>query len=215
MQDNDSQQLDLSFDELTVLKLRLTELEQQKTEMLEALEQSKAKARSLLTQRDIQIQRLKMTCSKFESYLKSTLSHDEINKIGQLKEEELLRLQEYETEIDIVSKKEIGEDRILSHGGSNGSHQNTEYIKNVFVKYLEYLAQNNKKEIITIEHVLFTELGLTREECSRLDHLRRQNTFWKKILPFQGAVQPLVTNKFSAGELKKKLFGGMAQFMAT
>jgi hypothetical protein len=57
--------------------------------------------------------------------------------------------------------------------GQSLANNNLEYIKNVFVKYLEYLAQNNKKEIITIEHVLFTELNLTREECTRLDHLRR------------------------------------------
>jgi len=40
---------------------------------------------------------------------------------------------------------------------------NLEYIRNVFVKYLEYLAANNTKEIRTIEHVLFTELKVTQD----------------------------------------------------
>jgi hypothetical protein len=38
---------------------------------------------------------------------------------------------------------------------------NLEYLRNVFVKYLEYLALNNSKEIRTIERVLFTELKIT------------------------------------------------------
>ena len=38
---------------------------------------------------------------------------------------------------------------------------NIEYIRNVFVKYLEYLATNNTKEISTIENILFMELKVT------------------------------------------------------
>jgi len=56
----------------------------------------------------------------------------------------------------------------------------------VFVKYLEYLASNNTKEITTIEHVLFTELNVTKEQAARLNLLRSQNTFWKKLLPISG-----------------------------
>jgi hypothetical protein len=35
---------------------------------------------------------------------------------------------------------------------------NTDYIKNVFIKYLEYLANSNEKEAMTLEKVLFTVL---------------------------------------------------------
>jgi len=42
---------------------------------------------------------------------------------------------------------------------------NIEYIRNVFVKYLEYLAINNSKEIKTIENVLFTELKVTKDQA--------------------------------------------------
>ena len=38
-----------------------------------------------------------------------------------------------------------------------------EYLRNVFVKYLEYLATNNTKEIHTIENMLFTELSVTKD----------------------------------------------------
>mmetsp|Transcript_15317 Transcript_15317/g.14894 ORF Transcript_15317/g.14894 Transcript_15317/m.14894 type:complete len:100 (-) Transcript_15317:289-588(-) len=82
---------------------------------------------------------------------------------------------------------------------------NTEYLRNVFVSYLQYLAQNNSKEIRTIEHVLFTELKVTHEQKQRIDHLRRQNTFWKKFLLMTS--QPTVKGKFSAAVFKQKLFG--------
>ena len=47
--------------------------------------------------------------------------------------------------------------------------------------------------------------------------LRQQNTFWKKYLSVVGIpAQPItIKNKFNAGELKKKLFGGVASFMTT
>jgi hypothetical protein len=52
----------------------------------------------------------------------------------------------------------------------------------VFVKYLEYLALNNQKEIRTIENLLFNELRVTKEQASHLNLLREQNSFWKKYL---------------------------------
>ena len=58
---------------------------------------------------------------------------------------------------------------------------NIEYIRNVFVKYLEYLASNNSKDIRTIENILFTELKVSRDQAQRIDHLRKTNTFWKKF----------------------------------
>ena len=84
--------------------------------------------------------------------------------------------------------------------------QHIEYVKNVFVKYLEYLASNKTKEIKTIENILFTELKVSKDEALRLDHLRKSNTFWKKFLSFSGPTQD-IKSKFSAGELKKRLFG--------
>lgn len=42
--------------------------------------------------------------------------------------------------------------------------------------------------------------------------LREQNTFWKKMLSIP--TQPVtIKNKFNAGELKKKLFGGVTSLM--
>jgi hypothetical protein len=90
---------------------------------------------------------------------------------------------------------------------------NIEYLRNVFVKYLEYLALNNTKEISTIENLLFTELQVTKDQGTRLNLLRQQNTFWKKFLSISAIPVAQSKNKFSAGELKKKLFGGVATFM--
>lgn len=65
-----------------------------------------------------------------------------------------------------------------------------------------------------MESILFTMLNVSREETQRLQLLRSQNTFWKKVLPFQSSIQPLVKNKFNAEELKKKLFGGVKNLMS-
>lgn len=89
-----------------------------------------------------------------------------------------------------------------------------EYLRNVFVKYLEYLAQNNTKEIRTIEAVLFAELQVTKEQAANLNLLRQQNTFWKKMgISLSSAQVVPMKNKFSAVEFKKKLFGGMTGYL--
>lgn len=82
----------------------------------------------------------------------------------------------------------------------------------MFVKYLEYLAQNNTKQIGTIENLLFTELQVTKDQATRLNMLREQNTFWKKMLSIP-AQQVTIKNKFNAGALKQKLFGGVTSLM--
>ena len=47
--------------------------------------------------------------------------------------------------------------------GDEGSGLNVEYVKNVFVKYMEYLAVQDQKGMKTLEKVLFTVLGLSKE----------------------------------------------------
>ncbi len=131
-----------------------------------------------------------------------SISQEEINKMATLKEEELVRMLQLEKELDQFESFEtfryqegqhqpvrVSECGVLSHldkqmqknkqasavGKVEGQEniQNVEYIRNVFVKYLEYLAQNNTKEIITIEHVLFTELKVDLVQKQRIDQLRR------------------------------------------
>ena len=160
------------------------------------MDQSKQRARNLLIRKDLQIQKVKLVLAKFEAFIKQNmgLGQEEVNKIGVLREEELLKLQELESEIE--SSEDIYQQPFSTaeYDNSNGVLQqmdrqlnknrgslvnvngqssedntaeqylkNIEYIRNVFVKYLEYLAQNNTKEIRTIEHVLFTELRVTRD----------------------------------------------------
>jgi hypothetical protein len=45
-----------------------------------------------------------------------------------------------------------------SSADSGAPTQQQDYIKNVFIKYLEYLANSNEKEAMTLEKVLFTVL---------------------------------------------------------
>ena len=45
-------------------------------------------------------------------------------------------------------------------------------MKNVFVKYLEYVANSNEKEAITMEKVLFTVLKITDKDIHALEKAR-------------------------------------------
>jgi hypothetical protein len=61
---------------------------------------------------------------------------------------------------------------------------NIEYVKNVFVSYLEYKAMKNDKEAKTCEQVLFTALRLSPQEIKEIDRLRKKYKnykFWKLI----------------------------------
>eukprot|EP00347_Sterkiella_histriomuscorum_P008471 403344969 len=246
--------VDESLDEVVILKSRCAEFEQIKNELLEQIEQNKLKARNLLIKKDVQISKIKLVISKLESYLRTqaNLTQEEIFKIGQLKDDEIHRLQELEKDLELedpinewdespsisltqsltnqsLTGRSIDNSSLLksidnqiyknrasivaTDATASNQINNVEYIKNVFVKYLEYLAQNSMKQIGPMESILFTMLNVSKDEIQRLQLLRSQNTFWKKVLPFQANLQPLVKNKFSADELKKKLFGGVKNFM--
>lgn len=61
---------------------------------------------------------------------------------------------------------------------------NIEYIKNVYVSYLEYKAMKNDNESKTCEQVLFTALRLSPQEIKEIDRLRKKYKnykFWKLI----------------------------------
>jgi hypothetical protein len=49
---------------------------------------------------------------------------------------------------------------------------NTDYIKNVFIKYLEYQANGNEKEALTLEKVLFTVLSANDKDLESLEKAR-------------------------------------------
>ncbi len=53
---------------------------------------------------------------------------------------------------------------------------NIDYIKNVFIKYLEYLANNNEKEAMTLEKVLFTVLKTDEKDIEVIEKARQKNT---------------------------------------
>jgi len=207
--------------DIQVEDARVAQLEEQVIALQDELEQSKQKARDLLIKKDLQEEKLKVVIVKLEAHMKQKLGipQFEVNKIGQLTEEELIKFQEseqYEQEIANI------EDKLLQGVGSQivvdkhaleeykkqleSDSINIEYLRNVFVKYLEYLTTSNSKEIKTLENVLFTVLRISKEQSIRLDHLRKQNSFWRKLLFFTGT-QTTVKGKFSAGNMKKKLFG--------
>lgn len=53
---------------------------------------------------------------------------------------------------------------------------NIDYVKNVFVKYLEYQANSNEKEAMTMEKVLFTVLKLTEQDIKSVERARYKSS---------------------------------------
>ena len=117
--------------------------------------------------KDIEVERLKSHIGRYEQYLKSkaNLSEKDISEIvsgaGPSKTEE--------TKTDEGSFLDSGRYSDLSQSANQyikqlGDQTSGEYVKNVFIKYLVYLASKNYKEISTLERVLYTVLQVNREE---------------------------------------------------
>lgn len=85
-----------------MLRAKSAELEVFKNELIEQIENSKVKARNLLIKKDIQIEKIKLIVHKLQNYLKTqmNLSQSDIQQIGIPNEEELLKLEEKEAELE-------------------------------------------------------------------------------------------------------------------
>lgn len=53
---------------------------------------------------------------------------------------------------------------------------NQDYVKNVFIKYLQYQANANEKEAMTLEKVLFTVLKVTEADIGAIEKARQKQT---------------------------------------
>ena len=62
-----------------------------------------------------------------------------------------------------------------------------DYLRNVFVKYLIYLARKSEKETKTLEKVLFTVLNIPPEQEARVEKARKKSKFWRSIRWFKKA----------------------------
>ena len=81
---------------------------------------------------------------------------------------------------------------------------NTDYIKNVFIKYLEYQANGNEKEALTLEKVLFTVLSANDKDLESLEKARQKNQgsfIWSVFS--QGAQAPIVAKPMPAQTREK------------
>jgi hypothetical protein len=67
---------------------------------------------------------------------------------------------------------------------------NTDYLKNVFIKYLEYMANGNEKEALTLEKVLFTVLQANERDVEQIEKARSkgQGGLWSYFSASQAAV---------------------------
>lgn len=53
---------------------------------------------------------------------------------------------------------------------------NLDYLKNVFIKYLEYQANSDEKGAMTLEKVLFTVLKANEKDIEIIEKARQKNT---------------------------------------
>jgi hypothetical protein len=60
-----------------------------------------------------------------------------------------------------------------------------DYIRNVFVKYLIYMAKKSEKETKTLEKVLFTVLNIPSEQEKRVERARKKTGFWNVVGMFK------------------------------
>ena len=50
-----------------------------------------------------------------------------------------------------------------------------DYVRNILLKYLEYMAAGEEKEALTLEKVLFSVLDASSQDLKSLDRVRRAN----------------------------------------
>jgi hypothetical protein len=58
---------------------------------------------------------------------------------------------------------------------------NSEYLKNVLLKYLEAIAIGNEFQIKILENVIFTILNVTKNEVNRLEEKRAKSSFYYNL----------------------------------
>jgi hypothetical protein len=129
----------------------------------------KDKARAIMVGKEIDIEKLRVNINKLEMFLKTkhNLSNNDISLIETVPEESKLDGPFTKSSADNDSMPDSSRLSDLSQSsylGDLADNTNKEYVKNVFIKYLLYMAGKNHKELRTLEKVLFTILHITKVE---------------------------------------------------
>ncbi|CAI2364286.1 unnamed protein product [Moneuplotes crassus] len=202
------------------------------------IDKHKASTKEYLMKKEKEIERLKNRIKKDTRKGSSALKSgsDSVNKSSELLMESMRSdiPQEFfdessDLETDLASSRRVStfEDVALTKNSKSEDHKNNiqnidneggisiEYVKNVYISYLEYKAMKNDKEAKQCEKVLFTALKLSPEQIKEIDKLRKKYKnykFWK-LLPQTSSskkkkeieIQNLIANSAKAQEHGKMI----------
>jgi hypothetical protein len=74
-----------------------------------------------------------------------------------------------------------GKSLVYKEETSDSYRINSEYLKNVLLKYLEAIAIGNEFQIKILENVLFTILNVTKNEINKLEEKRAKSSFYYNL----------------------------------
>ena len=81
-----------------------------------------------------------------------------------------------------------------------------DYVRNILLKYLEYMACGEEKEALTLEKVLFTVLEVTPQNLASLEKARIDNN--SGLMSYIYSIKPKVAKPIKPGKKRQaKNFG--------
>ena len=72
-----------------------------------------------------------------------------------------------------------------------------DYVRNILLKYLEYMACGEEKEALTLEKVLFTVLEVTPQNLASLEKARENNS---SIMSYIAGIKAQVAKPIKPGK---------------
>ena len=132
-----------------------------------------------LKEKDDELERVKTHNSELENKLYKLLTEFQQfrNKAQQMlssKDDELDKLKGRTLSSPKSCKNSEDADSSKKMTPSEKEQLNQDYVKNVFVKYLEYMASGIEKEALTLEKVLFTVLKANDKDIETIERARNK-----------------------------------------
>ena len=66
-----------------------------------------------------------------------------------------------------------------------GDNFTSDYVRNIFGKYLIYIANKKEKKAKTWENILFTLLNIPDDQIKQINKARKKNSFWEFFRNFR------------------------------
>lgn len=179
------QQIREKDDEVENLHKFNSELDSKLQKLLTEFSQFRSKAHQMLSSKEDELEKLKGRSGNNTSSISSHQSPQFKRKTS--------NTDGYESNFDSNQSKVQGNGQISLPplGPTQAEKTTVDYIKNVFIKYLEYQANTNEKEAQTLEKVLFTVLKATEKDIEIIEKARSKNHSGGILSYFYTSSQPL------------------------